>query len=83
MNPDFLTVVLTRVSLAGLLLALLVPATPQVMGKANALIGNSVYEVTVHVRLVAAHSAGPWKRVAVQWYGWSQQSRVKWHGYTR
>ena len=59
MNPDFLTVVLTRASLAGLLLALLVPASPQVMGKANALIGNSVYEVTVHIRLVAAHSPGP------------------------
>jgi hypothetical protein len=71
MNPDFLTVVLTRVSLAGLLLALLVPATPQVMGKANALIGNSVYEVTVHVRLVAAHSAGPLEERshAVVWLG--------------
>jgi hypothetical protein len=59
MNPDFLTVVLTRVGLAGLLLALFVPTTPQVMGEANALIGNSVYEVTVQVRLVPAYSAGP------------------------
>jgi hypothetical protein len=58
MKPDSLTVVLTRVGLTGLLLALFVPTTPQVMGEANALRGNSVYEVTVHVRLVA-HSAGP------------------------
>jgi hypothetical protein len=59
MKPDFLTVVLTRVGLAGLLLALFVPTTPQVMGEANALRGNSVYEVTVQVRLVPACSAGP------------------------
>jgi hypothetical protein len=59
MKPDFLTVVLTRVGLAGLLLALFVPTTPQVMGEANALRGNSVYEVTVQVRVVPACSAGP------------------------
>jgi hypothetical protein len=59
MKPDFLTVVLSRARLAGLLLALFVPTTPQVMGEANALIGNSVYEVTLQVRLAPAHSAGP------------------------
>ena len=59
MKPDFLTVVLTRVGLAGLLLALFVPITPQVMGEANALIGNSVYELTVQAGLVPACSAGP------------------------
>jgi hypothetical protein len=59
MKPDFLTVVLTRVGLAGLLLALFVPTTPQVMGEANALIGNSVYGLTVQVRRVPAYSAGP------------------------
>jgi plastocyanin len=58
MKPDFLIVVLTKVSLAGLLLALFVPTTPQVMGEANALRGNSVYAVTVQVRLVPACSAG-------------------------
>ena len=62
MKPDFLTVVLTRVGLAALLLALFVPTTaPQVMGKADALIGNSVYELTVQVKLVPAYSAGPWE----------------------
>lgn len=61
MKPDFLTVVLTRVGLAGLLLALFVPTTPQVMGEANALIGNSVCELTVLVRLVPACSAGPFE----------------------
>jgi hypothetical protein len=78
MKPDFLTVVLTRVSLAGLLLALLVPAAPQVMGKANALIGNSVYEVTVHIRLVAAHSAGPLEESsrAVVWLVPTKPGRV-------
>jgi hypothetical protein len=59
MKPDYLTVVLTRVGLAGLLLALFVPTTPQVMGEAKSLRGNSVYEVTVQVRLVPACSAGP------------------------
>jgi len=59
MKPDFLTVVVTRVGFAGLLLALFVPTTPQVMGVANALIGNSVYELTVQVRLVPASPAGP------------------------
>jgi hypothetical protein len=59
MKPDFLTVVLTRVGLAGLLLALFVPTTPQVTGEAKSLRGNSVYEVTVQVRLVPACSAGP------------------------
>jgi plastocyanin len=61
MKPDFLTVVLTWVGLAGLLLALFVPTTPQVMGKANAPIGNSAYELTVQVGLVPAYSAGPWE----------------------
>ena len=37
MKPDFLNVVLTRVGFAGLLLALCVPTTPQVMGEVNAL----------------------------------------------
>jgi hypothetical protein len=59
MKTDFLNVVLIRVGLAGLLLALFVPTTPQVMGEADALRGNSVYEVTVQVRLVPACSAGP------------------------
>lgn len=59
MKPDFLTVVLTRAGLAGLLLALFVPTTSQVMGEANALRGNSVYEVTAQVRLVPACSAEP------------------------
>jgi hypothetical protein len=61
MKPDFLTVVLTRVGLAGLLLALFVPTTPQVMGEANTRVGNSVHEVTLQVRLAPAHSAGPLK----------------------
>jgi hypothetical protein len=59
MKPDFLTVVLTSVGLAGLLLALFVPTTPQVMGEAKSLRGNSVYEMTVQVRLVPACTAGP------------------------
>jgi hypothetical protein len=59
MKPDFLTVVLTRVGLAGLLLAFFVPTTPQVMGEANALIGNSVCELTIQVTAVPACSAGP------------------------
>jgi hypothetical protein len=59
MKPDFLTVVLTRVGPAGLLLALFVPTTPHVMGEAHALIGNSVYELTVQVIVVPAPSAGP------------------------
>jgi plastocyanin len=59
MKPDFLTVVVIRVGLAGLLLALSVPTIPQVMGESEALRGNSVYEVTVQVRLVPACSAGP------------------------
>jgi len=59
MKPDFLTVVLTSVGLAGLLLALFVPTTSQVMGEAKSFRGNSVYEVTVQVRLVPACSAGP------------------------
>jgi plastocyanin len=58
MKPDFLTVVLTGVGLAGLLLALFIAITPQVMGEAKALIGNSVYELAVQVRLVPAYSAG-------------------------
>jgi plastocyanin len=59
MKPDFLTVVLTSVGLAGLLPVLFVPTTPQVTGEAKSLSGNSVYEVTVQVRLVPACSAGP------------------------
>jgi plastocyanin len=59
MKPDSITLVLTRVGLAGLLLALFVPTTPQIMGEPNALRGNSVYEVTVHVRLVPACPARP------------------------
>jgi len=48
-----------------LLLALFVPTTPQVMGEANALRGNSVYEVTVQVRLVPATPLDPWKTVVM------------------
>jgi hypothetical protein len=59
MKPDFLTVVLTSVGLAGLLPALFVPTTAQVTGEAKSRRGNSVYEVTVQVRLVPACSAGP------------------------
>ena len=59
MKPDFLTVVLTSVGLAGLLAALFVPTTAQVTGQAKSRRGNSVYEVTVQVRLVPACSAGP------------------------
>jgi plastocyanin len=59
MKPDLLTVVLTTVGLAGLLLALFVPTTPQVMDGANALVGNSVYELTVQLKFIPANSAGP------------------------
>ena len=53
--------VFVRVSPVGLLIAFLIASAPQAVGKAKALIGNAVYDVTFQVKLIPAHSARPFE----------------------